>query len=135
MLSTYIKHLAVLTALTLQSTFMYAGNDDPEPNSQPVELSKKSAPIVDGYMKPSKSPSGYSIPVRLYLDMSVDRLYFENPLGCQISYFIYNEDESLVIQDSFMDNIHYVNLNALLPGQYTIDVVCNGEIYEGTFEL
>ena len=105
----------------------------------PVSLYYKSTPVLGGILKPSKAPAKHhSWSICVYLDETNQNLELFSTSNETISYYLYNEDGEDVSNGiiSFIENDYSsIYLGILTEGVYTIDIICNGITYEGSFQL
>lgn len=99
----------------------------------PVHICQKSTPKLDGMPTHPRASIRYSLIAVFLCDNGC--LFLENDSECEVTYTVYDSAENLICQDSFVGGSHSVRLDFLQSGQYTINIVCNGVVYEGVFEL
>lgn len=126
----YIKHFLIVIVFAMQCLTVSAETAE----MSPVYICQKSTPKIKGNQGPSRAPAKHLVPISVFLDDN-GCLFFENYSECEVAYIICDNDENLVCQDSFTGYNHSVHLDSLQSGQYTINIECNGVVYEGVVEL
>lgn len=104
-----------------------------------IYLHSKHTPKLDGNMGPSKAPSRrHNLTVSVYLNETNHNLELYNSSKEIISYYIYNDNGEKVNDGiiSFVENENaFIYWGTIEEGIYTINIVSNGVIYEGIFQL
>lgn len=127
MITKYIKHFLLVGAVSVLCPSIQA-------TTIPVVVRYKAPPIVNGSSKPTKAPAYYNCP--LYVSIESDNnLVFDSSEVNDVTFYIYDSSDNLMMQESYVGDNYSVNLNGLTAGEYRIEVVCNDVTYEGVFEL
>ncbi len=129
MKTTCIKRLLLVMLLAMSGFRVCAETAE----MSPVHICQKSTPKLDGMPTHPRASIRYSLIAVFLCDNGC--LFLENDSECEVTYTVYDSAENLICQDSFVGGSHSVRLDFLQSGQYTINIVCNGVVYEGVFEL
>lgn len=85
-----------------------------------------------------KAPVKNNLTLNVFFDEESQQLTFSDLPGNVYTYYIYDDNKNIVSQgvlDFRIDDALYIDLSFAKPGTYTLNVVYNGQNYEGTFEL
>lgn len=132
-----LKLLAILFAFFLQSSTLFAATQD----EYEVELTLESGkidPTLTGNTGPSRAPARYTFSLSAFIDTNFQQLYFYDSNGQSYTYSILNSDGDIVqegmLNFSFGDTV-MVDIDFLLPGEYTLVVIQGRRTYSGSFVL
>lgn len=125
------KLTAIVFALLMQCTFMYAHTDE----SSPVDLNKKHGQKDIGIGQPSRAPSRNNLSLSIIYDDANQNIVFNNEDCSEVAYSIIDSESNVLYQGSFSCRFYSTNISFAPSGLYTIEVTCNGVTYEGMFEI
>lgn len=108
-----------------------------ENKGKEVKLEKVTHPIgkISG---PSRVPANVMLPLQVFYDEDASTLIFSDSELDEVSFAIYESDDTIVMQDMciFNDEGEYsVSLDGLSAGTYSVSVILNGTEYLGVFEI
>lgn len=136
-----LKLLAILFAFLLQSSTLFAQTPD---DGNEIELTLEDGkidPTLGGNAGPSRAPGRfprYTFSLSAYINAASQQLFFYDANGRSYTYSIVNADGAVVqegaLNFSFGDTV-VVDVDFLLPGEYTLEVVQGTRRYSGTFQL
>lgn len=126
------KIIAILFAFIMQTMHLVPLN------ASDVPLHYKRPPKVTPSHGPSKAPAKNNLTLNVFFDEESQQLIFSDLPGNVYTYYIYDDNKNIVSQgvlDFWIDDALYIDLSFAEPGTYTLNIVYNGQNYEGTFEL
>ena len=136
-MKTNLKLLAILFAFILQSSVISAATQE----LYEVELSatsNKIDPKLGGCTGPSRAPARFTFSLSAYLDTNNQQLYFYDSNSRSYTYSILNSEGDVVqggILDFSFGDTFIVDVDFLLPGEYTLVVNQGSRCFSGSFIL
>ena len=136
-MKSYLKLLAILFAFILQSSVISAATQE----LYEVELSSTSNkidPTLGGTSGPSRAPARFTFSLSAYIDASSLQLYFYDSNSRTYTYSILNSEGDIVqggILDFSFGDTFIVDVDFLLPGEYTLVVNQGSRSFSGSFVL
>ncbi len=121
--------------LTLLFAFILKGTNVSV--ASPVPLYRVT-PKVTGNTKPSKAPVHFCLTLTVFFDEDIRQLALYDESGNTYTYYVYDEDESEVVQGSFnssVTNSISLDLSYCIEGTYILVVSIDGTLYQGEFTI
>lgn len=125
------KLTAIVFALLMQCTFMYAHTEE----VSPIDLSKKNTHKEEAPQTPTRAPSRNNLSLSIIYDDANQNIVFNNEDCSEVAYSIIDSESNVLYQGSFSCRFYSTNISFAPSGLYTIEVTCNGVTYEGYFEV
>lgn len=132
MMTNYLRLLVVLLLLIIPG---YKGVAHTT-GTYPIYFYYEGTPKLDGNPRPSRSRSSNNNPFKADFDESNKTLFFSKPSEDEMEYYIYDENNNLVLQGTFMDSCYLLNLRVTVSlGKYSILIIYHNNIYRGVLYL